>query len=95
VALARFSLEPDSGQVLSSINPSIRTFGVAEYRAYTVGLDGHFVGFEAIVCDTDDEAIERANRMLRNYGIEVWCADRMVAKLKSEPVVLRRENNAK
>jgi hypothetical protein len=55
---------------------------VAEYRAYTVGLDGHFTGFEPIVCDHDDEAIERAKRLLDGHDIEVWCADRLVIQIK-------------
>ena len=57
-------------------------FRVAEYRAFTVGTDGHFVGFEPIVCDTDDQAIERAKQLLDGRAIEVWCAERLIAKLK-------------
>jgi hypothetical protein len=54
---------------------------VAEYRAFSVGADGHFVGFEPIVCDTDGEAVERAKRLLAGRTIEVWCAERLVVKL--------------
>jgi hypothetical protein len=57
---------------------------VQEYRAFTVGSDGHFVGFEPIVCDTDDQAIEGAKRMLDGRDVEVWCAARLVAKLSHE-----------
>jgi hypothetical protein len=35
--------------------------GMAEYRAYTIGIDGHIVGFEALVCADDVEAINEAN----------------------------------
>jgi hypothetical protein len=38
-------------------------FGVAEYRAYTVGIDGHFIGFEPLVCADDSQAIDNAKRM--------------------------------
>ena len=31
---------------------------VAEYRAYVVGHDGHFTGFEQLICADDAEAIE-------------------------------------
>jgi hypothetical protein len=31
---------------------------MAGYRAYTVGLDGRFIGFEALVCADDAEAIK-------------------------------------
>ena len=33
---------------------------MAEYRAYTVGDDGRFSGFEPFVCGDDAEAIELA-----------------------------------
>jgi hypothetical protein len=33
---------------------------MADYRAYTVGLDGRFIGFEALVCADDAEAIKKA-----------------------------------
>jgi hypothetical protein len=55
---------------------------VADYRAYAVGSDGHFVGFEPIVCDCDDQAIERAKGLLDAHDIEVWCGDRLVIHLK-------------
>ena len=58
---------------------------MAEYRAFTVGIDGHFVGFEPIICDGNAAAIERAKRLLDVRDIEVWCADRLVAKIKHEP----------
>jgi hypothetical protein len=33
---------------------------VTEYRAYTVDADGHFDGFEPMICDNDDDAIANA-----------------------------------
>ena len=33
------------------------------YRAYQVGLDGHFAGFEPLVCADDTEATEKAQRL--------------------------------
>jgi alkanesulfonate monooxygenase SsuD/methylene tetrahydromethanopterin reductase-like flavin-dependent oxidoreductase (luciferase family) len=57
---------------------------VAEYRAFSVGADGHFVGFEPIVCDTDDEAVERAKRLLDGRDVEVWCAERLVVRLTAK-----------
>ncbi len=47
-----------------------------------VGADGHFVGFEPIVCDTDEQAIGRAKLFLGDRGIEVWCGARLVTSLK-------------
>ncbi len=36
---------------------------MAEYRAYTLGCDEHFTGFEPLVCADDAEAIEQAKRL--------------------------------
>ena len=54
---------------------------VQEYRAYTVGSDGHFIGFEPIVCANDDEATEQAKRLLDGHDIELWNGTRLVAQL--------------
>jgi hypothetical protein len=35
---------------------------MAEYRAYLVGSDGHFVDAVALICDDDSEATEKAKR---------------------------------
>jgi hypothetical protein len=35
---------------------------MGEYRAYTVGIDGYFIGFEPLLCHDDAEAIEKAQR---------------------------------
>jgi hypothetical protein len=64
-------------------------FRVAEYRAFTIGSEGHFVGFEPIICNTDDQAIVRAKSLLDGCAIEVWCAERLIVKLK--PAKLRPE----
>jgi hypothetical protein len=58
---------------------------VAEYRAYTVGDDGHFIGFEAIICSDDAEAIKRAKRLVDGHDIELWCGARFVTQLAAEP----------
>jgi hypothetical protein len=54
---------------------------MAEYRAYTVGLDGYFVGYEPMVCTNDAEAIDKAKRLLDGYDIELWSGDRFVIRL--------------
>jgi hypothetical protein len=58
------------------------TFRVTEYRAYIVGRDGHFVGFEPLVCADDAEAVEFAKRLLDDHMIELWCGERLVTKLE-------------
>ena len=54
---------------------------MAEYRAYTVGDDGHFSGFEPFVCGDDAEAIELVRRLCNGHDIELWCLERMVIRL--------------
>jgi hypothetical protein len=57
---------------------------MAEYRAYTVGHDGHFIGFEPLVCADDAEAIEQAKRFVDGHDIELWSADRLVTRLETK-----------
>ena len=59
-------------------------YGVVEYRAYTVDRDGHFVGFEALICTDDAEAIEKAKRLVLGYAIELWSGDRLVTRLEAK-----------
>jgi hypothetical protein len=55
-----------------------------EYRAYFVGTDGHFVGFEPIVCEDDASAIGKAKCLVDGHDIELWSGPRFVAKLVHE-----------
>jgi hypothetical protein len=54
---------------------------VQEYRAYTVGTDGHFIGFEPLVCADDGEAIDRAKRLVDGHDIELWNGPRFLMRL--------------
>jgi hypothetical protein len=56
-----------------------------EYRAYTVGLDGRFIGFEPLVCADDAEAIDRASGLVDGCDVELWSGDRLVARLRHAP----------
>jgi hypothetical protein len=47
---------------------------MADYRAYFVGRDGHFVGYEPLVCADDVEAIEKAKRLVDANDIELGAA---------------------
>jgi hypothetical protein len=53
-----------------------------EYRAYAVGLDGHFVGFEAMVCASDAEAIKKAKLLVGDRPIELWSGPRLIVRLE-------------
>jgi hypothetical protein len=57
---------------------------VAEYRAYSVGSDGHFIGFEPLVCADDVEAVEKATRLLDRSNIELWSGARLVVRLDAK-----------
>ena len=62
---------------------------MAEYRAYTVADDGHFDGFEPLICDNDDDALAKARGLLDGKDIELWSGERLVIRLtgrKSPPL---------
>ncbi len=56
-----------------------------EYRAYIVGDDDHFLGFEEMVCHDDSEAVANAKRFVDGHDIEIWSGDRMVMRLSHTP----------
>lgn len=56
---------------------------MAEYRAYTVGGDGRFIGFEPLICRDDGEAVAKAKLLINRHDIEVWSGKRFVIQLKS------------
>jgi hypothetical protein len=66
---------------MPSKHPVVGKAGMAECRAYTVGIDGHIVGFEALVCADDVEAINDAKRLVDGHDIELWSGVRLVIRL--------------
>ena len=54
---------------------------MATYRAYTVGLDGRYIGFTELDCADDSEAIEVAKQLNGGRDIELWCGDRFVVRI--------------
>jgi hypothetical protein len=60
-----------------------------EYRAYTMDPEGHFIGYEPMVCANDSEAIERAKRLVGRHALELWSGPRLVIRLE------RKEENDK
>jgi hypothetical protein len=57
-------------------------FRVTDYRAYPVGADGHFIGYEPLICADDKDAIEKARRLVVDHDVELWCGERMVIRLR-------------
>jgi hypothetical protein len=55
---------------------------MADYRAYTVGKDGHFESFEAIQASSDEEALKIAEKLADGRDVELWHLARKVAVLK-------------
>ena len=53
---------------------------MAEYRAYVVGHDGHFIRFEPLICADDAEAIAKAKRLVADHDVELWSGKRFVIR---------------
>ncbi len=58
---------------------------MSDYRAFIVGDDDHFIGFEPMICSDDSEAISKARRMVDGHDIELWNGDRLVIRLEHKP----------
>jgi len=54
---------------------------VNEYRAYTVGTDGHITSSRAFRCADDGEAVTWAEQLQDGRAIEVWSGERFVIRL--------------
>lgn len=66
--------------------PSSITYGweMPDYRAYIVGHDGRFQGFEKIDAASDEEAVKKARQFVDGHDVEVWHLDRKIAVLSHE-----------
>jgi hypothetical protein len=56
---------------------------VAQYRAYQIGPDGHIKAGVDLDCADDAEAIEAADRLVREFAVELWQDARMIARLEA------------
>jgi hypothetical protein len=53
-----------------------------DYRVFAVDDEGRSSGPGFIfTCDDDEQAIDRARRLKRHLAVEVWQAERLVAKI--------------
>ena len=52
-----------------------------EYRIYTVGSDGHFMGGKNIECADDQEAIRIVQQAVDGRAIELWERARFITRL--------------
>ena len=55
---------------------------MADYRAYIVGRDGHFIREVEIVCPDDEEAKAYAKRLVDGHDVELWKGERPIAKFR-------------
>jgi hypothetical protein len=53
-----------------------------DYRAYIVGPDGHFVGYQPLTCVDDAEATETAKLLVDGRDVELWSGARLVIVLQ-------------
>jgi hypothetical protein len=58
---------------------------MAEYRAYIIGIDGHFVRAVELICPDDDTAKGCAKQLVDGLDIELWQGDRRIAKFVGKP----------
>jgi hypothetical protein len=56
-----------------------------DYRAYTVGDDGHFNGYEPLACANDEEAITKAKVLVQRHAVELWDGPRLVSSIPKQP----------
>ena len=52
-----------------------------EYRIYTIGGDGHVWSAEDIEYRDDQEAIQKAHRIIHGHDVELWERGRFIARL--------------
>jgi len=55
-----------------------------EYRAYSVGDDGHITHSHQLIAPNAAAAFEHARQFVDGYDIELWNGGRLVAKLKKQ-----------
>jgi hypothetical protein len=55
---------------------------VHHYRAYVIGIDGHFIKSIDLNCADDNAAIESASRLVDGHDMELWQGDRRIMVFK-------------
>ena len=58
---------------------------MAEYRAYIIGVDGHFIRAVELVCPDDETAKKYARQLVDGHDVELWQLDRQIAKFPRQP----------
>jgi hypothetical protein len=50
-----------------------------DYRAYVIGRNGNTLNRVDLHCEDDEDAKERAKRLVEQHAVELWEGDRKVA----------------
>jgi hypothetical protein len=56
-----------------------------DYRAYAVGDDGHFTGYEPLLCANDEQAITKAKILAQRHRVELWSGPRLISSIPKQP----------
>jgi hypothetical protein len=57
---------------------------MTHYRAYLIGRDSHVIKAVDLICDDDDAAKKRAERMVDGHDVELWQHARRIAKFEGK-----------
>jgi hypothetical protein len=57
---------------------------MAHYQAYLVGRDGNFIKAVDLICNDDDAAKKRAERMIDGHDVELRQHARRIAKFEGK-----------
>jgi len=56
-----------------------------DFRAFVIGPDGHVIDRIDLVCDSEDDARERAAQLVDGHAIELWEGARRIARFEPQP----------
>ena len=57
---------------------------MTHYRAYLIGRDSYVIKAVDLICDDDDAAKKRAERMVDGHDVELWQHARRIAKFEGK-----------
>ena len=59
---------------------------MADYRAYVIDENGHFIKHRGFVCANDTDATVWARQLMDGQDIELWSGPRFVARLSPSQI---------
>jgi hypothetical protein len=65
------------GIVSRTVAADVMLLTMPEYRAYTIGDEGHFIDAAPLICEDDDTAIKQAEQLVNGRAIELWSGKRV------------------